>query len=100
MSRWKGRAELWLEKTGQAEPFEGNAFTRWGEALEPVIRQAYAERTGRAVRQPRETVRHAAFAWMLCHPDGVSDDGRLQEFKNTRNPDNWGDEGTDNVPVE
>jgi predicted phage-related endonuclease len=37
---------------------------------------------------------------MLCHPDGVTDDGRLFEAKNTRSADGWGEPGTDEIPAE
>lgn len=38
--------EVWLEKTGQKAPFEGNSRTRWGQRLEDVIAAAFAEETG------------------------------------------------------
>jgi predicted phage-related endonuclease len=50
--------DVYLEKKGQAAPFEDNNATRWGRLIEPVLRQQYAERTGRVVTQPREMLRH------------------------------------------
>ncbi len=36
LNPWKSAYQLFLEKTGQAAPFQGNAATRRGQELEPV----------------------------------------------------------------
>lgn len=90
--------ELWQEKRGESPPFLGNEATRWGKLLEPAVRQEYAEQTGRVVRLPGETLQHPTHTFMLCHPDGVTDDGRLYEGKTARFGDGWGEPGTDQVP--
>lgn len=90
--------ELWMEKRGQLPPFEGNEATKWGKLLEPAVRQEYAEQSGRVVRLPPETLVHPQHSWVVCHPDGVTDDGRLYEGKTARFPDGWGEPGTDMVP--
>jgi putative phage-type endonuclease len=90
--------ELWQEKRGEVPPFEGNAPTKWGKILEAPVRQEYAEQTGRVVRLPPETLVHPKHSWITCHPDGVTDDGRLYEGKTARYPDGWGESGTDQVP--
>lgn len=100
VSRWRTPLAVYLEKRGEAPPFEGNEFTRWGQALEPAIRQAYSDATGRIVRLPEETLFHASIPFLLCHPDGVTDEGRLFEAKNTRSGEGWGEPGTDQVPIE
>ncbi len=43
MSKYKTAYQLFLEKTGQAERFEGNDATRRGQAREPVIRSKAKE---------------------------------------------------------
>jgi putative phage-type endonuclease len=90
--------ELWMEKRGELPPFEGNEPTKWGKLLEAVVRQEAAEQTGRVIRLPPETIEHPVHKFMLCHPDGVTDDGRLYEGKTARFADNWGEPGTDQVP--
>lgn len=90
--------ELWQEKRGESPPFLGNEATRWGRLLEPAVRQEYAEQTGRVVRLPEDTLQHSTHVFMLCHPDGVTDDGRLYEGKTARFGDNWGEPGTDQIP--
>lgn len=89
---------LWQVKCGIAPPFEGNEITLWGKLLEPVIRQQYSERTGRIVRLPIETIIHAEHRFMACHPDGVTEDGRLYEGKTSRRGEDFGEEGSPDVP--
>lgn len=100
VSRWKSPFEVWQEKRGLVPPFTGNVATEWGERLEQAIRQKYSDDTGRVVRLPETTAVHATYPFMLCHPDGVTDDGRLFEAKNTRHEGDWGESGTDQVPTE
>lgn len=90
--------ELWQQKRGELAPFEGNEATKWGKLLEPAVRQEYAEQTGRVVRLPTDTLVDAKRPFMLCHPDGVTDDGRLYEGKTARFGDGWGEPGSDQVP--
>jgi putative phage-type endonuclease len=99
LSRWQTPLGLYLEKRGEVEPNETNDLMDWGNRLEPAIRQAYSDATGRVVRLPRETLRHPRFPFMLCHPDGVTDDFRLFEAKNTRSGEEWGEPGTDQIPA-
>ena len=37
----KSQYELWEEKTGKAESFQGNDFTTWGHELEPLLISAF-----------------------------------------------------------
>jgi len=37
----KSAYELWEEKTGRVEPFQGNDFTTWGHELEPLLISAF-----------------------------------------------------------
>ena len=47
LSPWKTRLELWLEKTGQTPDREETPEMRRGTLLEPVVKQLYADATGR-----------------------------------------------------
>ncbi len=100
VSPWKSPLQVYLEKRGEIPAFEGNEATKWGNYLETPIRQEYSERTGRVVRLPAETIRHPQHEFMLCHPDGVTEDARLFEAKATRSGDRWGIEGSDDIPEE
>lgn len=98
LSKWKTPYALWQEKRGEAGEQEDNESMLWGRALEPVIRQHYAERTGRVVRVPEGILHHPQHAFMLANLDGVTDDGRLLEVKTARSGQDWGEAGTDMVP--
>lgn len=67
---YKSRYELWLEKTGQKEPFAGNDATYWGQVMEPILLKEFAHRWGVKVKRPRKTYRHPN-GFMLCHLDGI-----------------------------
>lgn len=97
-SRYKTRADVWLDKTGRAPEIEESAPMHWGTVLEPVIRSEYMARTGRDVIQP-PMMQSADFPWMLANLDGVSGD-RILEIKTARNDADWGEPGTDEIPLE
>jgi putative phage-type endonuclease len=101
LSKWKSPLALYLEKTGELppDPIENDAI-EWGVRLEPVVRQKYAEITGRTVRLPEHTIVHAEHPWMVCHPDGVTDDFRIYEGKTAAFMDGWGEAGSADVPQE
>lgn len=99
LSPFKSALELFLDKRERREPspIELSEF-RWGNLLEPVIRQEYSEKTGRIVRMPSGTLHHPKHSFMIAHVDGVTDDSRVFEAKTARSADGWGQEGTDDVP--
>lgn len=41
---YRTKLQVWLEKTGQAEPFAGNEATRWGNILEGPVAAEFAQR--------------------------------------------------------
>jgi predicted phage-related endonuclease len=58
------------EKWGEAEPFDGNERTRWGELLEPVVAAEYAREAGVVLLRPAPpTLRHPDRPWHLGSPD-------------------------------
>lgn len=100
LSKWKSPLELWQEKTTGVDSFSGNWHTARGTALEPLIRQHYAETTGREVKIPTHLLAHPVHRFMLASVDGFSDDGRLQEFKAPSSDYGWGAPGSDEIPTE
>lgn len=97
ISKWRTPLSVWLDKTGQAGSAEETEPMRWGTLLEPVIRQEYAQRTGREIVMPG-FLRHPQHEFMVATPDGVSRDNRLIEIKTARSADGWGEPGSDQVP--
>lgn len=100
LSRWKTPLQVWQEKRGEIAPQEDNQAMRWGRYLEPVVRQAYADETGREVRMPPAMLRHPQHDWMIANLDGYVDDasGRIFEAKTARTADGWGEPGSDQIP--
>jgi putative phage-type endonuclease len=98
LSKWKTPFAVYQEKVGEILETTENEAMLWGKALEPVIRQQYAERTGRAVLVPDGMLTHPKHSFMLANLDGFTDDKRIVEIKTARTADEWGEPGTDEVP--
>lgn len=104
LSRRTTALELYLEKRGEitrAEPAANDEVIWWGRALEPIVRQKYAEKTGRVVLLPAGTLHHPKHDFMLAHVDGIiQDEPRGYEGKTAFHSTGWGEEGTDQIPRE
>lgn len=98
LSPWKTPLQVYLEKRDESGETPDNESMLWGRVLEPVIRQQYAERTGRTVRVPDGIITHGQYDWMLANLDGVTDDRRVVEIKTARSGQDWGEPGTDEIP--
>ena len=98
LSKWKTPLQVYQEKRGELAPQDDNDAMRWGRYLEPVVRQAYADETGREVRVPTDMVRHPLYAHMLANLDGFTDDRRVFEAKTARTGEGWGEPGSDEIP--
>lgn len=97
--------DVYLDKTGRKPPFEGNARTKWGNLLEPQIRDDYAERRGLRVEVPG-TLDHPEVTWAKATPDGIAYKiglgtpvGGLEIKTHSFRVAHWyGEPGTDAVP--
>lgn len=67
-------ADLWDEKTGAVPAWEGNATTKWGEIVEPVIAAQWSEMSGRAVRRNTESKFHPTIPIIGATVDYFTDD--------------------------
>lgn len=103
LSKWRTPLEVYQDKRGESAPTPDNEAMKWGRYLEPAVRQAYADATGREVRVPQTMLRHPLYEHMVANLDGVADgaDGtpRIFEAKTARSADGWGEPGTDQVPM-
>lgn len=98
-SRWTTPLALYLDKTeGRDQP--ENSSMRWGTLKEPIIRQEFANVTGRTIEVPHKIIWHPTNNFMLVNVDGISDGSRLLEVKTARSDAGWGPEGSDEVPEE
>jgi putative phage-type endonuclease len=104
LSRWKTSLQLYLEKRGELATDRGESDEQWfGTAIEPVVRQWYAERSGRTVRLPVGSLLHPVHQWMVAHLDGYSigsGDCRGYEGKSAVSSAGWGLEHTDQIPID
>jgi putative phage-type endonuclease len=64
----KRPVDVFLDKNGAAEPFDGNERSRWGEILEQPIREDYEQRHECRVTVPGTLVRDG---WQIATPDGI-----------------------------
>lgn len=92
---------VWEDKRGlrESEDVPSERMV-WGSRLEGAIIAGYAEDTSRRVtRGGRRFRRSTRYPFVIGHPDGESDDGRLVEVKTTAMLDQrWGEDGTADVP--
>lgn len=100
LSKWKTPYQLYLEKIGEAPPQDETWEMGRGTALEPPLRQHYADTTGRNVLLPERTMKHHKYDFIGYNPDGITEGGRLVEFKTAAYGQGWGEEGSDEIPQE
>ncbi|WP_414936647.1 YqaJ viral recombinase family protein [Amycolatopsis sp. cmx-11-51] len=102
LSPWESRFSLWHKKKGYTGAEVDNDVMRWGRWLEEPIARAFADahpeyrarRTGTWVSRSRP--------WQLATPDRLLStltERALLEVKTAHNADEWGEPGTDEVPI-
>lgn len=97
ISKWRTPLDVYLSKIGEAVEGPDNVSMEWGRRLEPVIRQAYADKTGAQVLVPSELIRSEKYPFMIANVDGLTSD-RVVEIKTASTSADWGEEGTDEIP--
>lgn len=99
---YKTPIDVYNEKLGLIPEFTGNWNTKRGNAMEPLMRQHYAEKIGVPVHVPARMLHHPKHHFMFTSLDGFATVGgvdRLWEGKTAVSGSDWGDEGTDQIPV-
>ena len=105
LSKYRTPVQVWLEKTGQAEPVDlsGNEAVQMGHVMEPVIARLYADKTGHDLRYMGDYT-----AWSEVHPfmgshfDFEVTGSHLVECKNfsAMRRKEFGEAGTGEVPMD
>jgi len=98
----KSPLDVYLEKIGEKSGFEGNDYTDWGNRLEPVVAERYAEITGKKIYKP-SLFRHPEHKFMLANMDFlIEGENAAIECKTTSayQASKWGEPGTDEVPTD
>jgi putative phage-type endonuclease len=85
VSPWKSRVELWLEKTGQAEPPDISEVERvvFGQLLEEVIASEFCRRNGAKVRRVNDRQVSKTHPWAVAQIDRRIVGGGILECKST-----------------
>lgn len=98
LSPWKSPLQVYLEKTGESEGQTQTPAMSYGLMMEPVIRQWYEAETGRSVVVP-ELLVHPKYPFVIGSLDGIADKCRVWEGKTARSSQDWGEPGSDEIPV-
>lgn len=99
-SRWHSAYDVWRAKIDDsAAPDGGNESTRRGTRREPELVREYATLTGKTVYKT-PTLIHPSINYVHANLDGIILGERVIEAKTSRRRDGWGDEGTEDVPID
>lgn len=75
INKWKSEIELWLDKTNQTnEPAVENEAMQWGNIMEPIIRNHFAEVMDKPVVEVKAMLQHPDYPYMLADVDGLTVD--------------------------
>lgn len=95
-SKWQSAFTLWAKKTGRIEEsFTGSEAMEWGNRLEPVIIDKFADSHPEFnVYRDVGTWHHPEREWQRANPDGIFFDGDevgIIEVKTSQFEDDWRD---------
>jgi putative phage-type endonuclease len=104
LSPWQSYFSLWHRKAGNIGSDEDTELMLWGRLLEEPIAQRFA------LRHPEFSVHHCGTYvnqdrdYQLISPDrllfsGSGDDWEPLEIKTAYDDEEWGEEGTEDIPV-
>lgn len=113
ISPWESPFSLWHRKAGTVGEQAGNDEMRWGSRVEAAIADEWGDLHPDFFVRPAGLYTSAARPWQLASPDrllldrslmdlGMSVDAvtvAVLEAKNSASYDEWGDEGSDVIPV-
>jgi len=99
LSRFRGPADVYMEKLGLSAPLIPTEAMEWGNRLEAAILTKYAEENRCKVHKNKRVQRHPTYPWMLAHIDGWVDGGIVDaKSAGLWSVNEWGEQGTDQVP--
>lgn len=103
LSPYESRFSLYHRMRGTVPPDPDTDLTRRGHYLEPAIRAWFADQHPHLTVQTTGSWRHPERLWQTASPDGLvlTPDGGVEGFeaKSAVEVDEWGEPGTDEVPV-
>lgn len=96
LSPWRSAADVWLEKTGRMEEQKPTEAMEVGTRLEPIILDWAQDQIGVPVVRDTQFVHPNGV--MVASLDGLVTPDQHVEAKYTTQVQEWGDEGTDDIP--
>jgi putative phage-type endonuclease len=105
VSPYKTEWDIWEEKTGRGQEQTTTSVMRWGTILEPAIAGYYEQLHGitydKALTKGEFLSKEIDGVPIGGTPDYIDNFNRLLiEVKTSKCPDEWGTEGTDEVPYQ
>jgi putative phage-type endonuclease len=107
ISPFKSPLRLWMEKRGEIQPDDIDAQENvyWGQRLEHLIAEEFANRSGLEIRQTGELSQHPHYEWMICNVDAFVINVPQRVITEIKNVDRfafhagkWGPDGSAQVP--
>lgn len=102
LSKYKTPYQLYLEKKGIISTSdEMSQLQYWGNRLEPIIRDEFADRNNVIIQTP-DTIIHPFHDFMRANVDGyISEWDAVLEVKCSTQymANEWGESGSDNIPM-
>jgi putative phage-type endonuclease len=108
LSPFESRYSLWHRKANLIGPIEESPEMEWGTRLEQAVADKFRDEHRDLHILKSGTYRHIERPWQIANPDGLSwhvdlgvseDPVGLLEVKTSPFGDNWGEAGTDEIPV-
>ena len=97
-SRWHSAYDVWRSKIADVADAD-NESTRRGTRREPELVREYCNLTGKTVYKAPHLI-HPDYGYVCANLDGIIPGERVIEAKTSRRRDGWGDEGTEDVPID
>jgi len=107
LSPWRTPLNVYLEKLELApsnSEEDDSDLLHWGRQLEPVVIEEYKRRTGAQVSNQQQLIRSKEFPFAIATLDGIAtfanEGPRILEVKTSQKFSDWGEPGSDSVPVQ
>jgi len=104
LSKYGDALLIWLLKRGLTIPDAedgGRIWLRWGNAVEPVLKEWYERETGYTGEKPDFMIQSKEYPYLCANLDWANFEIRRgADFKWVEHTDGWGDNGTQDVPLD
>lgn len=95
---YKSPISVWMDKKGFAENLEESDSIWFGKAMEDLVAERFAQKSGLKLSRSQQMFTHKDHAWASATPDYFAEDGSIVEIKTTEQ--NWSDGVPERVVVQ